>query len=68
MAKETRCQTPGATYHTKITTSNAMRSQVDIYIDMLGEPLRGLDEQELETLQNNIHNALELVFAPYYRE
>lgn len=59
MALETPCQTPGAVFHTTIT-NNSVSCQIDLNKDL------DLTEKQAKTLEANIHNALELVLAPYY--
>ena len=61
MAVQTRCQTPGANFTTHITT-RAVVSIVDFGRDLT------LSEEEAKLLEDNIHNALELVLARYYTE
>lgn len=59
MATETPCQTPGAQFHTGISGR-----QITVWIE-LPEAL-DLTEQQAQTLDANLHNALELVLAPYF--
>jgi hypothetical protein len=61
MAMETRCQTPGATYKSRIT-------EYGVTVAVRYGKKLDLTEQEAELLEQNIHNALELVLAPYYRD
>jgi hypothetical protein len=61
MANSTKCQTPGAIFHTKITTR-----QISLSVD-LPEHLE-LSEEQAEMLEANLHNAAELVLAPYFIE
>jgi 8-oxo-dGTP pyrophosphatase MutT (NUDIX family) len=60
-AVETHCQTPGAQFHTTISDSN-----VGLNVDM-PRPLN-LDEAEATLLESNMHNAMELVLRPYFKE
>jgi hypothetical protein len=61
MAIKTVCQTPGAVFHTSIKSK-----QVSCIID-LPKSLK-LDKEQAELLDANIHNAMELVLAPYFKE
>lgn len=61
MAVETRCQTPGARFHTAI-----VGQQITVSID-LPHPL-GLTWDQAAMLDDNLHNALELVLARYFPE
>lgn len=56
----TRCQTPDAVFHIKIGDR-----EVSVAVD-LPFPL-GLTEEEAAILEANVHNAFELVLAPYFR-
>lgn len=60
MAQETLCQTPGAVFHTKINPQS-----VGVSVE-LPKKLE-LTEQQAELLEKNIHNAMELVLAPYFK-
>jgi hypothetical protein len=60
MAQPTRCQTPGAMFSTKITDQS-----VSVHVD-LPHPL-DLTEPEAGQLEANLHNAVELVLARYFR-
>jgi len=60
MAVETKCQTPGTYFNTHI--SGAM-----IKIEVITPVLLNQTKEEAELLEANIHNALELVLAPYFR-
>lgn len=60
MAVATECQTSGATYFTRIT-SEALAVTVDF-----GRMLE-LGEEDAAELEANVHNALELVLARYWR-
>lgn len=62
MAQETKCQTPGAVYNTAIHDTCG----TTISIDVITAKHFDLSEEEAELLEANIHNALELVLAPYY--
>lgn len=61
MAIETACQTPGAHYSTYISENRVLTS---VYFS---SPLK-LTGEEAEILEANIHNALELVLAPYFKD
>jgi hypothetical protein len=60
MAQETKCQTPGAVFHTGISIHR---------LSMVVEFNRVLDlsEAEAELLDANLHNAVELVLARYFQ-
>lgn len=59
MAVKTPCQTPGAVFHTNISSRNITLS-IDLPKDLK------LDESEAVLLGNNLHNAAELVLAKYF--
>ena len=59
MATETKCQTPGAQFHTKVQFNS-----VEVKVDMPFE--LKLSEEEATLLESNIHNAMELVLARYF--
>lgn len=61
MALATPCQTRGATYTIGITDH-----KVFVAVE-LGRGELVLDKDELDTLEANLHNAVELVLAPVYR-
>ena len=58
-AVKTQCQTDGAVYNTKIT-QNEVKISVKIPFDL------DLSETESKLLEDNLHNALELVLKPYF--
>jgi GNAT superfamily N-acetyltransferase len=58
-AVNTRCQTPGAQFHTTISGP-----QVGIMVDLPMTP--DLNESQAELLESNMHNAMELVLRPYF--
>jgi hypothetical protein len=60
MAVATECQTSGATFSTRITAGK-LTAEVDF-----GRVL-DLDEADAAELEANVHNALELVLARYWR-
>lgn len=60
MAVETPCQTPGAFFHISIQ-EEAIVAAVSFKRKI------PLTPAEAEVLEANIHNALELVLAPYFR-
>lgn len=59
MAQRTECQTPGAQFHTHIS-GNTVAVQVDLPHEL------GLNKEAAELLENNLHNAVELVLARYF--
>lgn len=59
MATSTKCQTPGAQFHTHITGEKA-----SVTIDF-GKKIP-LNEEEATLLEANLHNAVEQVMAKYY--
>jgi len=61
MANPTKCLTSGAIYHTHIKQTKVSVS-VDIPFDL------NIDEKEAELLENLIHNQLELVLRPYFKQ
>lgn len=61
MALATACQTPGATYRIKITEHEVM-VEVDLGRDSLV-----LSDESAVLLEANLHNAVELVLARFYR-
>lgn len=61
MATETSCQTDGVVYHTHIS-NNQILVNVELH------KLLNLTKEQAEVLDANIHNALELVLAPYFME
>lgn len=59
-AIETECQTDGAIYQTDISEDIiTMTVKLPFALD--------LDEKEAELLETNIHNAMELVLVPYFK-
>lgn len=60
-ALATKCRTPDAQYHTKIS-DDKIETSVDIPSKILSE----LNEEQVETLEKTLHNAIEMVLAPYY--
>lgn len=59
MAHETVCQTPGTQYHIRVS-SRRIAVQIDLPIDL------NLGDGQAELLEANLHNAIELVLAPYF--
>lgn len=59
-ALETKCQTPDVIFNIHISDKN-----IDINLE-LPESLN-LDETEAELLEKNLHNALELALAKYFK-
>lgn len=60
MAIATPCQTSGAEFITEID-SDRVRVEVIVPFDL------NLTEAEAEVLEINLHNALELVLAPHFK-
>lgn len=69
MAIETKCQTPGSQFHIGIhdylEPDEKFQSEIEILIEVSTK--LGLDEEGAKLLEANIHNALELVLAPYFK-
>jgi len=60
-AIKTKCQTEGAVYQTEISEKNvSVNVKIPFTLD--------LDKDEAKLLEDNIHNALELVLAPYFKK
>jgi 2'-5' RNA ligase/phage portal protein BeeE len=60
-ALETPCQTSGAQFHTEIRDN-----KVSISVDLPEEV--EIDEEDSELVEANLHNAVELVLAPYFKK
>jgi hypothetical protein len=60
-ALKTECQTPDTKYTIKITDT---KLSINIALPMKLE----LSEKEAKLLENNLHNAMELVLAPYFNK
>ena len=60
-AVKTVCQTPDAVFHIEI---NDKKISVDIDLPMK----LNLSEEDAKLLESNIHNAMELVLAPYFNK
>lgn len=58
-AVKTECQTKGAIYNTKISDD-----KIDVSVEIPFE--LELNEDDAKLLEDNIHNALELVLKPYF--
>ena len=58
-AVKTECQTPEANYNIEIS-DDKVSVEVDLPMEL------DLTEQEAKLLESNIHNAMELVLAPYF--
>lgn len=59
MALETKCQTPGATFSTKVTERKVSCDvRLPFALDLTGD--------EAELLISNVHNALEMVLSRYW--
>lgn len=61
MAIATACQTPGALYSTTIE-----KHKVTVVVD-LGHDELHLGEESAALIEANLHNAVELVLARFYR-
>lgn len=59
MAIGTKCQTPGAQYHTHVHEDGAV---VSVHFGQEFD----ISKEEAILLEKNIHNAMELVLAPLY--
>ena len=60
-AVKTKCQTEGAVYQTDISEKNvSINVKIPFNLD--------LDKDEAKLLEDNIHNALELVLTPYFKK
>jgi hypothetical protein len=59
MAVRTACQTPGTLFHTAISAR-----EVSVTAELPGS--LDLSEGEAVLLEANLHNAVELVLAPYF--
>lgn len=60
-AVRTECQTDGAVYKMDISEDN-ITAVVNLPFELQ------LDKDEAKLLESNIHNALELVMAPYFKK
>ena len=58
---KTVCQTPGSQFHVGVKDKQ-VTCKVDLPIDL------DLTEKEAKLLETNIHNAMELVLAPYFKK
>jgi hypothetical protein len=58
-AVKTECQTPEANYNIEINDSK-VSVEVELPMEL------DLTEDEAKLLESNIHNAMELVLAPYF--
>lgn len=61
MALSTPCQTPGAVYHTTIE-----KHKITVVVD-LGHDELHLSTESAALVEANLHNAVELVLARFYR-
>lgn len=61
MALGTTCQTPDAVFTTHINDTTIVVKVENV------KPLVKLTEQEATLLEANLHNAIELVLARYYK-
>ena len=59
MAVAAPCQTPGAVFHTEITPGRVL-----VAIDL--PPTVRLDAADAAVAEAGLHNAVELVLAPYF--
>jgi len=60
-ANKTPCQTPDSTFHTEVK-DNKITCSVDLPMDL------NLSPADAKILETNIHNAMELVLAPYFKK
>jgi len=61
MARRTKCQTPGARFHTHVSAATVeVRVELPCALD--------LNEEGARLLEANVHNALELVLARYFAQ
>ncbi len=58
-AVKTACQTPDAVFHIEIKDKK-LSIEIDLPMEL------DLSEQDAKLLEANVHNALELVLAPYF--
>lgn len=58
-AVKTECQTPDAQFNIEISTDK-VSVEVELPMEL------DLTEEEAKLLESNIHNAMELVLAPYF--
>jgi hypothetical protein len=61
MAQHTKCQTPGADFSIRITPYAVA---VTVKLPMM----LGISDDDALVLEANLHNAVELVLAPYFTE
>lgn len=66
MALETKCLTPGAQFHTDISTDYEGREQVTVSVDLPAGTIKNLTEVEAELIEKLLHNQIELVLRPYF--
>ncbi len=59
MANATPCQTSGAIFHIAVN-DKSVSCKVELPMELK------LSEEQAEILETNIHNAMELVLAPYF--
>jgi len=59
MAIKTKCQTPGAIFHTLISGK-----KIEVKVDLPKKIVK--TEKEAKLLEANIHNALEIVLSKYF--
>lgn len=59
MATETPCQTPGARYHTSVSTRG-------VTVNVEFGTWFYIDEARAKLLEDTLHNAVELALAPLY--
>ncbi len=57
----TKCQTPDAQFHIEVS-GKRVGCSIDLPIDL------DLTDSEAKLLETNIHNAMELVLAPYFKK
>ena len=61
MALETKCLTPDATFHTNVGTKY-ITTRVVLPFELK------ISREEAEVLEKLLHNQIELVLRPYFRE
>jgi len=66
MAQETTCQTPGTEYGTHI--SHTLDGKTVVSVSVLLPMRLKLTQERAALLEANMHNAMELVLAPYFTE
>lgn len=67
MAVKTKCQTPGTNFTTNICDVPGIPYTL-IAISLRLPMMLNMTEEQAGLLEDNIHNALELVLAPYFKD